>query len=439
MKKIMAATTISQLRTEAGAGCMARRTMREATRPVISINVANDRAALRWPSALVNRFAYERITPRRHLDIPTMTAPALGHGLSFDDLYDRDGPRPPRCGFRGWLKDANVDAHARLMAARAAPDKLAAKDESNLLIELARPLEDFIGALFGVAERGGGAARARTSRWRRSTTASGCSCSATSRARSRPMRRWRSTARRSRRRSTCRSRSRTASKPGSSPSRSPCATLLGAEFKVETPTPEIEALTRYAAWALHQSRGQEAPSRRAAVQGAAQARLRASRADRDRGRRRRHAPEAAAAAAAPSRGLRADRRGLRPGARARSRQLLHLVPQPGQGQLLARPARTARPAPFQKSPFGVTLAGCPLEEKISEMNLLQERGLLDRRAGDGRGRQPDGGGDRPPHLQRLHEGLHLPEAGAGQHPADRDPHPEGRARRCRGASRSTRC
>ena len=31
--------------------------------------------------------------------------------------------------------------------------------------------------------------------------------------------------------------------------------------------------------------------------------------------------------------------------------------------------------PFEKSPFGVTLAGCPLEEKISEMNLLKGNGL----------------------------------------------------------------
>ena len=30
---------------------------------------------------------------------------------------------------------------------------------------------------------------------------------------------------------------------------------------------------------------------------------------------------------------------------------------------------------FQKSPFGVTLAGCPLEEKISEMNLLKSEGI----------------------------------------------------------------
>ena len=83
---------------------------------------------------------------------------------------------------------------------------------------------------------------------------------------------------------------------------------------------------------------------------------------------------------------------------------------------------------FQKSPFGVTLAGCPLEEKISEMNLLKSEGFSIGALAMVVGRQSAGGGDRPSHLQRLHEGLHLPEAGAGRHPADRDPHPEGRAR-----------
>ncbi|MGZ5902571.1 MAG: hypothetical protein ACXWK3_22725, partial [Reyranella sp.] len=79
-----------------------------------------------------------------------MTAPALGHGLSFNDLYDRDGLARLDAAFAGWLQTADVDVHARLMAARTAPDQLAAKDESNLLIEVARPLEDFLGALFGV-------------------------------------------------------------------------------------------------------------------------------------------------------------------------------------------------------------------------------------------------------------------------------------------------
>src|SRR5258708_32762738 len=80
-----------------------------------------------------------------------MTAPALGNGLSFTDLYDRDGLARLDAAFAGWLQTANVDVHARLMAARATPDQLAAKDESNLLIELARPLEDFIAALFGIS------------------------------------------------------------------------------------------------------------------------------------------------------------------------------------------------------------------------------------------------------------------------------------------------
>src|SRR3954464_11822415 len=78
-------------------------------------------------------------------------APALTHGLGFNDLYDRDGLGRLDAAFAGWLQDVDAGLHARLMAARVAPDQLAPKDESNLLIELARPLEDFIGTLFGVA------------------------------------------------------------------------------------------------------------------------------------------------------------------------------------------------------------------------------------------------------------------------------------------------
>jgi len=77
-------------------------------------------------------------------------SPSLAYGLSFTDLYDREGLARLDAAFAGWLQTANVDVHARLMAARAAPDQLAVKDESNLLIEVARPLEDFLGALFGV-------------------------------------------------------------------------------------------------------------------------------------------------------------------------------------------------------------------------------------------------------------------------------------------------
>ena len=84
-------------------------------------------------------------------------------------------------------------------------------------------------------------------------------------------------------------------------------------------------------------------------------------------------------------------------------------------------------APFKKTVFGVPLAGCPLEERISEFQKLKSRRYRGRRAGDDHGGQPDGRSHRAPHLQRLHEILHLPEAGAGQHPAGGNPQPEGRA------------
>ena len=80
-----------------------------------------------------------------------MASPSLSHGLGFTDLYDREGLVRLDAAFVDWLKESHVEAHARLMAARATPDALADKDESNLLIELARPLEDFLAALFGVA------------------------------------------------------------------------------------------------------------------------------------------------------------------------------------------------------------------------------------------------------------------------------------------------
>ena len=53
-----------------------------------------------------------------------MTAPVLGHGLSFTDLYDRDGLARLDAAFAGWLQTVDVDVHARLMAARAAPEQL---------------------------------------------------------------------------------------------------------------------------------------------------------------------------------------------------------------------------------------------------------------------------------------------------------------------------
>jgi NADPH-dependent glutamate synthase beta subunit-like oxidoreductase/NAD(P)H-flavin reductase len=75
---------------------------------------------------------------------------SLAFGLRFEDLYCRKGlARLDGC-FVEFLQRRNTDLHNRLMAARAAPDELAAKAYSDLIVELAVELDDFIAALFGV-------------------------------------------------------------------------------------------------------------------------------------------------------------------------------------------------------------------------------------------------------------------------------------------------
>ena len=82
----------------------------------------------------------------------------------------------------------------------------------------------------------------------------------------------------------------------------------------------------------------------------------------------------------------------------------------------------------QANPLGIPLEGCPLDEKISEMIAALPRRPPGGGAGRHHDRQPDAGRHRPPDLQRLHEVVHLPEAGSGEHPADRDRHPHRGAR-----------
>jgi hypothetical protein len=80
-----------------------------------------------------------------------MTALALKHGLSFPDLYDRDGLIRLDRAFVAQLASGDRALHDRLMAARAEADALDHKAESDLLVDLAPYLEDFIGDLFGIA------------------------------------------------------------------------------------------------------------------------------------------------------------------------------------------------------------------------------------------------------------------------------------------------
>ncbi|MDE3016506.1 MAG: FAD-dependent oxidoreductase [Pseudomonadota bacterium] len=74
----------------------------------------------------------------------------LAFGISFDDLYTRDGLIKLDATFVGVLKAADVALFNRFMASRAEPTSLANKDHSQLLLDLAPQVEDFIGKLFGI-------------------------------------------------------------------------------------------------------------------------------------------------------------------------------------------------------------------------------------------------------------------------------------------------
>ncbi|MCZ6884832.1 MAG: FAD-dependent oxidoreductase [Alphaproteobacteria bacterium] len=81
-----------------------------------------------------------------------MTDLKPGFGLAFEDLYDTGGLGRVDEAFITHLKAVEGDLCDRLMAARAAPDCLDPKDGSQLIIDLGPHLEDFLGLLFGISD-----------------------------------------------------------------------------------------------------------------------------------------------------------------------------------------------------------------------------------------------------------------------------------------------
>ena len=71
-------------------------------------------------------------------------------GFDFGDFYRRDGLARLDAAFVDFLKARDVALHDRLMAARAAPEEIAGKAESELILALAPILEDFVAELFGI-------------------------------------------------------------------------------------------------------------------------------------------------------------------------------------------------------------------------------------------------------------------------------------------------
>ena len=79
-----------------------------------------------------------------------MTDFELGFGFSFETLAARDGLIRLDKKFLDTLATADTDLHARLLASRAAPDTVAAKDESELIVALGAHLDGFVATLFGI-------------------------------------------------------------------------------------------------------------------------------------------------------------------------------------------------------------------------------------------------------------------------------------------------
>ncbi len=296
-----------------------------------------------------------------------MTALALSFGTSFNDLYDREGLARLDAAFAAWLKDANVDVYARLMAARAAPDGLAAKDESNLLIEAARPLEDFVSVLFGISAE----ASALRARHTRLAPLYDCKRLFVQRYVARAIKPADATGEPA---------IDVGARLGDGVEAWELAfalkvrSLIGAEFKVDKPAPEVEALARYAAWALHSPEGKKrhrdgplfkvphkldfehlVPIETEVVDGVTRMML-----PRPILRHRE-------GFALTDQGFDLERS---------LDQANYCIWCHNQGKdSCSRGLRDRKTGAFQKSPFGVTLAGCPLEEKISEMNLLKAEGF----------------------------------------------------------------
>ncbi len=77
---------------------------------------------------------------------------ALAFGLTFEDLYARAGLLRLDATFLDQLGRADSELHAKLVQARANHAALAPKEQSELLIALAPHVEDFLGQLFGIVK-----------------------------------------------------------------------------------------------------------------------------------------------------------------------------------------------------------------------------------------------------------------------------------------------
>jgi NADPH-dependent glutamate synthase beta subunit-like oxidoreductase/NAD(P)H-flavin reductase len=76
----------------------------------------------------------------------------LAFGLSFEDLYRREGLQRLDTAFLQRLQESDSELHARLLSVRSASVVLTRKEESELILALSPHLEEFISVLFGIQD-----------------------------------------------------------------------------------------------------------------------------------------------------------------------------------------------------------------------------------------------------------------------------------------------
>ena len=81
---------------------------------------------------------------------PNAATPVLAFGMAFADLYRRDGLVKLDQAFLDFLRGGDAGLRIRLDHARIHPDELDPKDDSALLIEIAPWMEDFVAKLFSI-------------------------------------------------------------------------------------------------------------------------------------------------------------------------------------------------------------------------------------------------------------------------------------------------
>ncbi len=79
-----------------------------------------------------------------------MTDIPLSHGLAFEDLYDNDGLARIDALFIEYLGEKDPELRDKLKSARGAPDSLERKNGSDLMVALSTHLENFLGDMFSI-------------------------------------------------------------------------------------------------------------------------------------------------------------------------------------------------------------------------------------------------------------------------------------------------